>query len=77
MKLIIDREYNITGRGQVFTLKLSENGLSTEVEKHKNVISLGKEVEINDVKYQIRGIEAFKTMDGSISDSIGLLVKPL
>lgn len=71
----IENEFDVLGRNKVFVFKLKENGLSQEIKEFKKILYIGKEVEINQKNWKIIGIESFKTMDGSMSNSVGLNVK--
>jgi hypothetical protein len=58
MKLIANREFNITGRGKVFGINLKENGLPPYSPEFCPLLK-GKEVEINGDSYIVWGIELY------------------
>lgn len=67
-------KFNITGRGDVFIISLKENHLST---KRSDMKLLGTKVIIDDVEYEVRGVEAHAHGDDYLGEDIGLLVKQL
>ena len=75
MEIKVKTKYNITGRGDVYTLSLKDNNLSN---KRKDLSALmGKEVTIDDKKFLIKGIESMGTWDDEDNDSVAFLVKEI
>lgn len=73
MELIVKEKFTITGRGDVYTLSLKENGLSNKSGELQKLF--GQECIINKQTYIIKGFESFGLWDDEVKDDIGLLVK--
>ena len=75
-KLIVKDKFNIMGRGLVYCLSLQENGIG-QLRKEFSKELMGKNVEIDNKTFLIKGIEAFATGEDYVHDSIGILVKEI
>ena len=75
MKLKVKDEFDIIGRGKVFTLNTEDNGI------HPKELKIGMLVTIRDLEYRIRGIESFLQAYNDTSKDIAINVtryyKPL
>ena len=76
MKLIKKEKFNIIGRGDVFTVDLAENDLPQYRPELKELL-LGKEVEIDNKKWLVRGLEMRGLPDHCKQFVIGVLVKEI
>jgi len=73
----IQDEFNINGRGVILTLDYHQFGLKRikKLSELKPHIFIGKIIEYNEKKYEIKGIEYAKGM--CIANNIGLNVKEI
>jgi hypothetical protein len=76
MKLVAESKWHITGRGDIYVIDLKKNDLPL-YRKEWSKLLMNKEVEIEDKKFTVRGIEAFALADGCRHQSIGLQVKEM
>lgn len=67
-EIVIQNEFEITGRGTVCVVSMEENKL------HITDINVGDTVIINNVVRKVRGIEMARNGHGNVVDTIGLLV---
>jgi hypothetical protein len=76
MKLNPKEEFDIVGRGKVFTFDLVENGLPS---LRKDIYDMfrGSKVEINNKLWEVRGIELMGLSEDCGHRMMGLLVKVL
>ncbi len=72
MKLVIDEEFHIKGRGLIFTVTGKDN---PQLESMHPLDLKGKTIEVNDQRWEVKDVEYFVGMESKIA--WGLIVTSL
>ena len=72
MKLIIIRQFKNNRYGEVFSLSLNDNNISSSHKDLKNLI--GSEFEVNNNKYILRGFSAFWDHEDKAQDNKAVFI---
>lgn len=74
MKIEIQSQQHVTGRGMIFTLDLKENGFTEETSVKNIPFYIGSTVTVDNKDYSVRGVEAWRIFNDRYKSTIGLVV---